>query len=91
MAALMAANIPQLGGRRRTCREGLLREAVTGWRYVHESPGLVGLLAMYGSNNFVFSIARVVIAPLILSFSGPAGLGVQYAISGSGLLLGGIA
>jgi MFS family permease len=89
MTALMAANIPRSEPAGHS-REGLLREAVTGWRYVQERPGLVGLLAIHGSNNFVFSIARVVIAPLILSFSGPAGLGVQYAISGSGLLLGGI-
>jgi DHA3 family macrolide efflux protein-like MFS transporter len=90
MAALIAANIPRSEAAAGHLREGLLREAVTGWRYVQERPGLVGLLAIHGSNNFVFSIARVVIAPLILSFSGPAGLGVQYAISGSGLLLGGI-
>ena len=90
MAALIAANIPRSEAAAGHIREGLLREAVTGWRYVQERPGLVGLLAIHGSNNFVFSIARVVIAPLILSFSGPAGLGVQYAISGSGLLLGGI-
>jgi len=90
MAALIAANIPRSEAAAGYSREGLLREAVTGWRYVQERPGLVGLLAIHGSNNFVFSIARVVIAPLILSFSGPAGLGVQYAISGSGLLLGGI-
>jgi MFS family permease len=89
MAALMAAKIPrpEPAGQR---REGLLREAVIGWRYVQERPGLVGLLALHGSNNFVFSVARVVITPLLLSFSDPAGVGAQFAISGSGLLLGGI-
>ncbi len=90
MAALMAAKIPRpepVAGHR---REGLLREAVIGWRYVQERPGLIGLLALHGSNNFVFSVARVVITPLLLSFSDPAGVGAQFAISGSGLLLGGI-
>jgi MFS family permease len=90
MAALMAANIPRPDPAAGHGREGLLREAVIGWRYVQERPGLVGLLAMHSSNNFVFSVARVVIAPLLLSFSDPGGLGVQYAISGGGLLLGGI-
>jgi len=90
VAALAAANIPRpwlVAGHH---REGLLREAAIGWRYVQERPGLIGLLAIHSSNNFVFSVARVVIAPLLLSFSDAAGVGVQYAISGSGLLLGGI-
>ena len=90
MAALIAANIPRPESAAGHGREGLLREAAIGWRYVQERPGLVGLLAMHSLNNFVFSVARVVIAPLLLSFSDPGGLGVQYAISGGGLLLGGI-
>ncbi|HEU5413924.1 MAG TPA: MFS transporter [Candidatus Angelobacter sp.] len=90
MAALMRANIPRPASAAGNRREGLLREAVIGWRYVQERPGLVGLLTIHSSNNFVFSVARVVITPLLLSFSDPAGVGVQYAISGSGLLLGGI-
>jgi MFS transporter, DHA3 family, macrolide efflux protein len=88
---LTMAHIDQPVPSARQHRESLLREAAIGWRYVHERPGLMGLLAIYGSNNFVFSIARVGIAPLLLSFSGAARLGVQYAISGTGLLLGGIA
>lgn len=89
-AALSAAKIPRPEAAAGHKREGLLREAAIGWRYVQERPGLIGLLAIHGSNNFVFSVARVVIAPLLLSFSDPAGVGMQYAISGGGLLLGGI-
>lgn len=91
VVTLAAAHIPRAIPASRQNREGLLREAVIGWRYVHERPGLIGLLAIYASNKFVFSIACVVVAPLLLSFSTPARLGMQYAISGSGLLLGGIA
>jgi MFS transporter, DHA3 family, macrolide efflux protein len=90
VATLVAARIPRPPAVARQNREGLLREAAIGWRYVHERPGLMGLLAIYGSNNFLFSMACVVIAPLLLSFADPARLGLQYAISGSGLLLGGI-
>ncbi len=91
VATLAAARIPRPDLIAVQNREGLLREAATGWRYVHERRGLMGLLAVYGWNNFLFSIACVVIAPLLLSFASPARLGVQYAISGGGLLLGGIA
>jgi len=90
VATLAVARIPKLPSAVQK-REGLLREAAVGWRYVHERPGLMGLLAIYGSTNFLLSMAGVVIAPLLLSFSDPARVGVQYAISGSGLLLGGIA
>lgn len=91
VATLMAARIPRPAAVATQNREGLLRQAVTGWRYVHERPGLMGLLGVYGANKLLFSIACVIVAPMLLSFSGPAQLGVQYAISGGGLLLGGIA
>ena len=91
VVTLAFARIPQLSTASRQARRGLLREAAMGWRYVHEQPGLMGLLAVYGSNNFLLCMAGVVIAPLLLSFSDPARVGVQYAISGTGLLLGGIA
>jgi MFS family permease len=68
-----------------------LREAAAGWQYVQQRPGLLGLLAVYGFKNFVFAIASILIAPLLLSFTTPAKVGLQYAISGCGLLVGGSA
>ncbi|HEX3682343.1 MAG TPA: MFS transporter [Bryobacteraceae bacterium] len=91
VATLAAARIPRPVPAARQHRAGLLREAFIGWRYVQERPGLIGLLSIYASNKFLFSIACVVVAPLLLSFSTPARLGMQYAISGCGLLLGGLA
>lgn len=91
VATLAVARIPRPDSASRPARQGLLQEAAMGWRYVHDRPGLMGLLAVYGGNNFLLSMASVVIAPLVLSFADPARVGVQYAISGSGLLLGGIA
>lgn len=91
VATLLAARVPRLGPSAKGNREGVLREAMIGWRYVHERPGLMGLLAICGSNNCLFSIAGVGIAPLLLAFSSPTLVGAQYAIGGSGLLLGGIA
>jgi MFS transporter, DHA3 family, macrolide efflux protein len=91
VATLAAAHIPRAVSSARQNREGLLREAVIGWRYVHERPGLKGLVGLVAWNKFLFSICCVIVAPLLLSFSTPARLGMQYAISGSGLLVGGIA
>lgn len=91
VVTLALARIPQPGTVSRGARQSLLREAAMGWRYVLELPGLLGLLVVSSSNNFLLSMAGVVIAPLLLSFSDPARVGVQYAISGAGWLLGGIA
>ena len=71
--------------------ENLLGDAAMGWRYIRQRPGLMGLLLLSGFKGFVFSIAGVLITPLLLSFAAPALVGVQYAVSGAGLLLGGLA
>lgn len=71
-------------------RASILREAMDGWRYVQQRHGLFGLLGVYGYIHFVFAMASVLIAPLLLSFSTTALLGLQYAITGAGLLLGGL-
>jgi hypothetical protein len=91
VATLSMVRIPQPEVSAVPDRKGILREAAIGWRYVHARPGLLGLLAIYGWNNFIFSIACVLIAPLLLSFADPVRLGVQYAVGGVGLLLGGVA
>ncbi len=71
-------------------RQSLMQDVVTGWEYVRQRPGLFGLLGVYGYIHFVFAMASVLIAPMLLAFSTPAMLGLQYAISGCGLLLGGL-
>jgi len=69
----------------------LWQEAITGWKYVRERKGLVGLLTVFGVNNFFFGVASIAITPLILSFADPELLGVQFAIGGAGMLLSGMA
>ena len=89
--ALVLARIPQPPRAEQKEPESVLKEAAIGWRYIHERRGLLGLLVLDGLKGFVFSFAAVLITPLLLSFSDPALVGVQYAISGAGLLLGGLA
>lgn len=91
VVTLAMASIPRHAAITTESREGLLSEAAMGWRYVSARPSLVGMLAISGWNNLLFSMACVVIAPLLLSFANPQLLGMQYAISGVGLLLGGFA
>ncbi|MBJ7310431.1 MFS transporter [Rugamonas sp. CCM 8940] len=71
--------------------DSLWREAGEGWRYVRSRGGLLGLLSVFGINNFLFGIASIAITPLVLSFADPAMLGLQMGLGGAGLLLGGLA
>jgi MFS family permease len=72
-------------------RTAFLHEAGSGWQYVRQRPTLRSLLGIYVFDYFVFAVASVLIVPLLLSFSTPAMVGTQYAISACGLLLGGVA
>ena len=87
--AMLAARVPRPP--RNDNPESLIKEAAIGWRYVRERGGLLGLLMVVGTGNFLFAIASIAITPLVLSMTDPAGLGVQMAIGGCGLLLGGLA
>lgn len=88
--ALLYARVPR-PLRSEPAEESLWREAATGFRYVHDRPGLYGLLLVFGATNFLFGIASIAITPLVLSFADAGLLGVQMAVGGCGLLLGGLA
>ncbi|MFC4854159.1 MFS transporter [Actinophytocola glycyrrhizae] len=59
-----------------------------GLRYLGGKPGLVDLVVVFCAFNFLFAIAGGLVQPLILSFTGPATLGVLMAAGGSGLFVG---
>lgn len=90
--ALAAARVPRPV--RDTNEEAnLWKEAATGFRYVRERPGLLGLLAVFGLSNFFFGIASIAITPLVLSLThnDERLLGLQMSIGCSGLIVGGLA
>jgi DHA3 family macrolide efflux protein-like MFS transporter len=91
VVALVLAKVPRPARSVDAGEEDLWREAATGFRYVRARPGLLGLLTVFGLSNFVFGIASIAITPLLLSFADVRQLGVQMAIGGAGLLVGGIA
>lgn len=69
-------------------RKSLLAEAGYGWTFIRERPGLLGLLVYFAMINLVFSIASVLITPLVLSFAPPSVLATVLATSSAGLLVG---
>lgn len=88
--ALLFARVPR-PARSEGAEQGLWQEAATGFRYVRDRGGLLGLLLVFGATNFLFGIASIAITPLVLSFADATLLGVQMAVGGCGLLLGGLA
>jgi MFS family permease len=91
MLALIAARVPR-PSRAPMAEANLWHEAATGFRYVRERPGLLGLLTVFGLSNFFFGIASIAITPLVLSVAhnDERLLGLQMSIGCSGLLLGGL-
>ncbi|HEX9943413.1 MAG TPA: MFS transporter [Thermoanaerobaculia bacterium] len=65
-------------------------DALLGWRYIRERPGLLSLLFLFGSATFSVGIVQALLTPLILSFATPQELGTVSSAGPAGLLLGGL-
>jgi MFS family permease len=66
------------------------KDAVFGWNYIRERPGLFGLLWYYAAVNFFLSLSGPLWGPLILSFGTEIDFGTVQMAAGIGMLLGGI-
>ncbi len=86
--ALVQVPRPAVSAAALAARGSLAREAALGWTFVKARPGLLGLLLYFAMCNLVFSIAMVLVVPLVLSFSVPAVLGRVQATASFGLLAG---
>jgi DHA3 family macrolide efflux protein-like MFS transporter len=92
LVILLSISIPSLA---KTAAPGdkkksLLREAVYGWTYIRERPGLLALLIYFATVNFVLGIVQVLFTPLLLSFTSAQVLGTVLAVSGVGFLAGSV-
>ncbi|WP_054055473.1 MFS transporter [Alloactinosynnema sp. L-07] len=72
-------------------RAGALAELRGGWTELASRRGLLTLLVVLGAFDFAFGLAGVLVQPLILTFTGPATLGVLMFAGGAGMLLGSLA
>lgn len=68
----------------------LVREALEGWRYIRERPGLLALLGLFVGVNFAQGFVMVLLPPLVLSFASAAALGTVMSVAGLGLVIGGL-
>lgn len=72
---------------RQNGKTSLLREVTTGWTYIADRPGFLGLLIFLAISNFLVGVVVTLFTPLILSFSSPATLGIITSVGGMGALL----
>ncbi|HYG62175.1 MAG TPA: MFS transporter [Thermoanaerobaculia bacterium] len=67
------------------------RDALYGWTYLRERPGLLALLFMFAGVNFCLGFLNALLTPMILSFASEKALGTVMALAGCGMLVGGVA
>lgn len=72
-------------------RGSVLRNLAFGWSYVRRRAGLLSLLVLFAVVNVSLGMVQVLITPMILGFSTPAGLGTVQSAAAAGALLGGLA
>jgi DHA3 family macrolide efflux protein-like MFS transporter len=94
IGALVLVHIPQPKLTTKTTEEGekesMLRDAIFGWKYLRERPGLIGLLLYYAVVNFFLSLSGVLIIPLVLSYGTATDIGVIQMTGGAAMLIGGL-
>jgi DHA3 family macrolide efflux protein-like MFS transporter len=64
------------------------KEAVFGWKYIRQRPGLFGLLSVFASLNFLFSAVYLLLVPMLLDMTTADVVGLVNSISGLGMLIG---
>lgn len=90
LATLMTTRFPQP----KKTQEGVegkgsfWKEAVFGWKYIRQRPGLFGLLSVFASLNFLFSVVYLLLVPMLLDMTTADVVGLVDSISGLGMLVG---
>lgn len=71
-----------------TNKTSIFTEAVYGFHYLTARSGLLALLFLFATNNFLVGMLQVLAYPLVLSFASPAELGMLLFVGGLGTLTG---
>ncbi len=79
---------PEASEEGKKAKGSLWREAMFGWGYIKQRPGLLGLLFFFAAINFTSGMGNVMLGPLVLSFAGTAELGTIITVLGFGMLGG---
>lgn len=69
-------------------RPAFWSQALYGWRYITDRPGLVGLLLFFSFVNLVVPMTMVLTTPMVLSFTNAADLGMVLSLGSAGMVVG---
>jgi MFS family permease len=64
------------------------KESVFGWKYIRQRPGLFGLLSVFASMNFLFSVVYLLLIPMLLDMTSADVVGLVDSVAGLGMLVG---
>jgi MFS family permease len=64
------------------------KEAVFGWKYIRQRPGLFGLLTVFAGLNFFFSATYLLLVPMLLDMASADVVGLVDSIAGLGMFIG---
>ncbi|MFH2071296.1 MAG: MFS transporter [Actinomycetota bacterium] len=90
VGALAAVRFPRVERVPGDERGPLLAEVRSGWRFLRERTGLLWLLWMYATINFVMAFTNVLLIPLILTIGNEGTAGTIFSIGGLGLVAGSV-
>jgi MFS family permease len=90
LGTLIAVRFPQpkKTDEGQTGKGSFLREAVFGWHYIRQRPGLFHLLLVFAGLNFCISITFPLFTPMILEMASADILGYISSIISAGMLVG---
>jgi MFS transporter, DHA3 family, macrolide efflux protein len=92
LSTLLFVKFPELAASEKDSKKvSFFQDALFGWKYIIERPGLRGLLVYFAVVNLLLGYFNVLLQPLILSFANEKMLGIALSITGIGMLVGGIA
>jgi MFS transporter, DHA3 family, macrolide efflux protein len=91
LSTLLFVKFPELSLSEKDSKKvSFFQDALFGWRYIIDRPGLRGLLVYFAVVNLLLGYFNVLLQPLILSFTNERMLGIALSITGIGMLVGGI-
>ncbi|MFD2443894.1 MFS transporter [Bacillus sp. CGMCC 1.16607] len=91
LSTLLFVKFPELSNEEKDSKKiSFFQDALFGWKYIWERPGLRGFLTYFAIANLLLGYFNVLFSPLLLSFTNEKILGVALSITGVGMLLGGI-
>jgi MFS family permease len=92
LSTLLFVKFPELAASEKDSKKvSFFQDALFGWKYIIDRPGLRGLLVYFAVVNLLLGYFNVLLQPLILSFANEKMLGIALSITGIGMLVGGIA